>query len=1046
MFLTDTSVKRPVLATVMSIGLVVFGTVGYFRLPVREVPDVEFPIVSVSTVLPGASPEVVESEITEVLEEEINGVEGVDFIRSESTEQVSSITVQFELDRDIDVAAQDVRDRVSRVRGRLPDEAKEPRIAKLDANEGAIMWLALYSPTRSAFEITDFADNVLKPRLQTIPGVGRVQLGGNNREAMRVELSRDLLAAYSLTISDVTHALKTQNVEIPSGRVEGAWREFVVKTEGEVNTPEAFSRLIVAFRNDQPVRLGDVARVRRGFENERTLARFNGQRTTGLGIVKQTDANTLTVAHEVKRALVEMRSTLPEGYRLDIAFDQSGFIEDSVHEVQQSLVIAGVLVLLVIFVFLQSLRSTIIPSITMPVSIITTFGVMYFAGFTINNLTLMALTLVIGVVVDDAIIVLENIYRYMEEGMPRMQAAREASAEIAFAVISTTMTLVAVFVPIAFLSGIVGRFFFEFGITVAVAITVSSFVALTLTPMLCSRFLSTGSTARRAGVIGRLAQHFDERVTRLSEVYQGVLHWALDHRLAMAGIVVVSLLASVILYQGVGKEFLPTDDRGYLQVWLKTPEGSTVAYQDGYQRKVEGVLAHTPEVASYFSVVAFRGGGRVNRGLMFVRLQPHGPLRNESTQAVIDELRRKTRDIVGADIFFTQFNPMQRGGSSKPMEFVLQSNDFDALGSQSAALKTILERTAGFTDAESSLKINKPQLAVSIRRDKAGAIGVDAADIANTLRILLGGDTVTTFKRGNELYDVIAQLNAKDRFTPTDLSDIYVRSSSGQLVQLSGIVDVKETVGPSVVQHYNRRRSVTVSANLEGIDLGNALQKVDAIASSMLPAGFSTTLSGESREFARGSTGLLFTFVLALIAIYLVLAAQFESFLHPFTIMLALPMAMVGALGGLYVAGMTLNVYSFIGIIMLMGLVTKNSILLVDYVNILRSRGVGTVEAILRSGKTRLRPILMTAISTIFGILPIAVGFGAGAESRRPLGVAVLSGLVVSTLLTLIVVPVFYSLLEDLGVKVKQGTRLWPARSRGAGEPGVESPARRRPA
>ncbi len=1024
MFLTNVSVKRPVLATVMSIGMVVFGMVGYSRLPVREVPDVEFPIVSVRTVLPGASPEVVETEITEILEEEINGVEGVDFIRSESTEQTSSITVQFLLDRDIDSAAQDVRDRVARVRRRLPEDAEEPRVAKLDANEGAIMWLSLSSATRSIFEITNLADNILKPRLQTIPGVGRVQIGGNNSEAMRVEISRDRLAAYGLTVTDVTTALRTQNVEIPSGRVEGAWREFVVKTEGEVSTPEEFSDLIVTFRNDQPVRLGDVAVVRRGYANERTLARFNGDRTTGLGIVKQTDANTLVVAAEVKRVAAEMRTELPEGFQLQIAFDQSSFIEDSVREVKQTLVIAGFLVLIVIFVFLQSLRSTLIPSVTMPVAIITTFGVMYFAGFTINNLTLMALTLVIGVVVDDAIIVLENIYRHMEEGTPRLQAAQEASSEIAFAVISTTLTLVAVFVPIAFISGIVGRFFYEFGISVAVAVSVSSFVALTLTPMLCSKFLVVGSTTKHNNPLSRLAVRFDTAVNCLSDHYQVALAWALTHRLLMVGIVVLSVIASGFLFNAVGKEFLPTDDRGYLQAWLKTPEGSTLAYQNRHNQAVEDILGETAEVRSYFSVVAFRGGS-VNQGLMFVRLHPKGPLRRRSTSEMIPELREKTRRLTGADIFFTQFNPMQRGGSSKPFEFVVQSSDLAALGDYAARIKTRLQETEGFSDVDTNLQINKPQLNVRIDRNKAGALGIDAVDIADTLRVLLGGATATSFKRGNELYDVIAQLDPSDRFTPNDATDIYVRSATGELVQLEGIVNLVESVGPSSVHHYDRRRSVVVSANLQGLDLGHAIDTAREIAAEVLPAGFTTALSGESREFARGTSGLSFTFILALIAIYLVLAGQFESFVHPFTIMLALPMAMVGALAGLYLAGMTLNVYSFIGIIMLMGLVTKNSILLIDYVNILRGRGVEAGEAIMASGRTRLRPILMTAISTIFGILPIAVGFGAGAESRRPLGVAVLAGLTLSTMLTLLVVPVFYSLFDELGVKLssRRGSR-----------------------
>ena len=594
----------------MSASIVVFGLVGYSRLPVRELPDIEFPIVSVSTVLPGASPEVVETEITEILEEELNGIEGIDIIQSLSTEQVSNITLQFQLDRNIDSAAEDVRDRVARVRNRLPEDAEEPLVAKFDVSAETIMWVALFSDTRDHFEIMRLAEKFLKPRFETVPGVGRVRTGGSNEEAMRIEVDRSLLATYGLTVSDIVSAVRNQNVEVPSGRVEGAWREFVVKTRGEFATPEEFDRLIVAYRGGSPVYLGDVATVRRGFENERTRAVFNGVRTTGLGIVKQSQANTLAVAEGIKAAVGELRPQLPDGYRIQIAFDQSPFIKDSIREVQQSLLIAGALVVLVIFVFLQSFRSTIIPSIAMPVAIIGTFGVIYFLGFTINNLVLMALTLVVGVVVDDAIIVLENVYRHMENGASRLQAAVAASDEIAFAVISTTLTLIAVFVPIAFLGGTVGRFFFEFGISVVVAVSVSSFVALTLTPMLCSRFLSVGTSANRPGLFGRAARGFDRILQHAADFYARMLDSALGHRGWMVVIIAATAVASVWLFAVSGKEFIPQDDRGYFMVSIKTPEGSTMAYQDRYQRRVEELLDETPEVRSYFSILAINRGGR----------------------------------------------------------------------------------------------------------------------------------------------------------------------------------------------------------------------------------------------------------------------------------------------------------------------------------------------------------------------------------------------------------------------------------------------------
>jgi multidrug efflux pump len=1011
----------------MSVGLVAFGVVGYLRLPVREIPDIELPTVSVVTVMPGASPEVVETEVTEILEEELNGVDGVDIMESSSHEEVSRITISFDLNRDIDAAAQDVRDRVSRATGRLPDDAEDPSVTKLDINAQAIMWISLFSKTRNVFELIDVSSNVITPRLETVPGVGRVQSGGSNSLAMRVELDRELLAAHGVGVADVVRALRTQNVEIPGGRVEGKWREFVVKTQGEFNSPEGFASLIVAYRNESPVRLGDVATVRHGFVNERTRANFNGIRTVGMGIIKLTGANTLDVANGVKETLADIQRQLPDGYTLQLAFDQSTFIEQSIREVQQSLILAGILVAIVIFVFLQSARTTLIPSVTMPVAIISTFGVIYFLGFTINNLVLMALTLVVGVVVDDAIIVLENIYRHMEEGAPRMEAALTASGEIAFAVVSTTLTLVAVFIPIAFLGGMTGRFFYEFGISVIVAVSVSSFVALTLTPMLCSRFLRVGTTSQRNHFFGRLARTFDTGLSNTAEAYSHALGWALGHRIIMVGILVTAVAVSYLLFVNVGKEFLPQDDRGYFNVSVSTPEGSTLAYQQRYQTAVEHLLDETDEVVSYFSILAAgRGGpGAVNSGFMFVRMSPQEE-RERRAPEILSGLRRQSANLAGANVYFFQFDPIRSRAASgrQPVAVVLEHSDLGMLGTQSELLRQTLAGIKGFVDVDTNLELNKPQLNVTIQREKARSLGISVADVADTLKVLLGSDKVASYKRGNERYDVIAQLQASDRFKPQDLSEIYVRTDRDQLVPLSNLVEVEESVGPSVVNHYNRRRSVILSASLEDLDLGEAIDRVQALAVTMLPEGFTTSLAGLSREHRRSSQGLAATFLLALFSIYLVLAAQFESFIHPFTIMLALPLAAFGALAGLNLFGMTLSVYSYIGLIMLMGLVTKNSILLVDYINILRERGVETREAIVQAGRTRLRPILMTAVSTIIGILPIALALGAGAEGRRPLGVAVVSGMVTSTMLTLLVVPVVYSMLNDTRARITRRKKV----------------------
>ncbi len=1026
MFLPYLSIRRPVLASVFSLALIVLGVAGYSRLPVRELPNVEFPVVSVQTVLPGASPEVVETEITEVLEEELNGIEGVEFIQSASNEQTSSITIQFDLARDIDAAAQDVRDRVARVRNQLPDDAEEPRVRKIDADAQAIMWVALYTDTRSPLELIDIADRVVKPRFENVSGVGQVLVGGSNRRAMRIELDRNLLAAHGVALAEVIDALRTENVEVPSGRVEGEWREFVVKTEGDLTTPEGFADLVVAYREGAPVRIGDLGSVRHGYENERTKARFNGIPTTGLGIVKQSGANTLAVAAGIKSIVADLQDDMPDGFNLTIAFDQSGFIEQSVAEVQQALMLAGLLVAVVIFVFLQSVRTTLIPTVVIPVAIVSTFGAMYFLGFTINNLTLMALTLVVGVVVDDAIIVLENAYRHMEAGEERVSAAMTASGEIAFAVIATTLTLVAVFVPIAFLSGIVGRFFYEFGITVTVAVCVSSFIALTLTPMLCSRFLSVGTTADRQHALGSLARLFDRSMDALSVAYRRTLVMALRHRVWMVVILGASIVASGVLFTSVGKEFVPNDDRGYLIASVRSTEGATLAYQDRYQGQIEALLQDTPEIRSFFSVVALGSGGpgAVNQGIMFIRLVD-ADQRDRTTEEVAGLLRGKASRIVGTDAFFFISNPMRTSSRAKPLQFVIQYPDFDRLVEFSEKLEAEARTIEGFSDVDTDLEVNKPQLSVRIDREKAAAVGISVADIADTLRVLLGGDDVTHFKRGNERYDVMMQLVAADRDSPADLSSIYLRAPGAGLVPLSNVVTVTETVGPSALNHYDRKRSVILDANLDGIALGEAIDRLSEVAARILPPDFATTLAGESREFRRGSEGLMFTFALAIAAIYLVLAGQFESFVHPFTIMLSLPLAVLGALAGLWLFGMTLNIYSFIGIIMLMGLVTKNSILLVDYILILRRAGTTERESIVEAGATRLRPILMTAVSTVFGILPIALGLGAGSESRRPLGVAVVFGMTTSTLLTLVVVPVVYSLVDD--------ARAWLARRRGAG-------------
>jgi multidrug efflux pump len=1019
-------IRRPVLATVMTVALMLFGWIGYVRLPVRELPDVEFPIVSVVTVLPGASPEVMEKEVTEVLEEEINTIEGIKTLTSASSEQVSAITIEFNLDRDIDVAAQDVRDKIARVRGDLPDDTEEPRVSKVDLDARAMMWLSLNSATADLRALSDYADRVVKERLQRLPGVGSIIIGGEKRLAVRIRLDAERLGAYQLTVKDVTAALRRENVDIPSGRVESQQREFVVQTEAQFDTPESFGDLIVAYRSDTPVRLRQIGSAEAGDENERTLGRFNLRPTISVGVLKQSAANTVDVARAVRAEVAGLQPALPPGFQLIVAYDSAVFVEDSVREVQDSLLIAGVLVVLVIFLFLHTPRSALIPAIAIPSSIVATFGVMYWLDFSLNNLTLLALTLVIGVVVDDAIIVLENVHRHLEDGEDRMTAALRGTDEIAFAALAATLTLVAVFLPVTVITGVIGRFFYEFGVAVAVAVLVSLFVALTLTPMLCSRLLDVDEPR---GIF----RVFEQQVTRFAATYRRLLVRALDHRATVVGIAVASIAGSALLYAWLGKEFVPPEDRSGFMIVLETPEGSTLEHHDHLQRRIEEILADTPEIraASSFVGVSQGGPGAVNQGAIFTRLYPPDE-RARGQDDVIAELRRRFATVPGIRAFIVAFSGLPTGQRGKPFQFVVQHPEFATLKQAESALVARLHEVPGFTDVDSNLRLNKPEVRIRIDRDKAASLGVSTSDVANTLRVLLGGATVTDFKRGNERYDVIVQLQARDRAVPAHLGRLYVRTRAGGLIQLATLLQIEEGVGPSALNHYNRRRSVIVDANLIDTPLGTALDRAQAIAREILPPGATTEKAGESRDFAESFSSLLVAFVLAVVAVYLVLAAQFESFVHPFTILLTLPLALFGAFASLAAFGMTVNIYSFIGLVMLIGLVTKNSILLVDCANRLREEGHPLRDAVVEAGALRLRPILMTAISTLFGVLPVAFGLGAGAEGRRPLGVAVAGGLVVSTLLTLVVIPVVYTLFDEI---------LERARARSSGGAGGTRPA-----
>ncbi|HEY6060376.1 MAG TPA: efflux RND transporter permease subunit [Gemmatimonadales bacterium] len=1030
MRLSETAIRRPVLASMLSAALVLFGVIGYTRLSVRELPDIDPPIISVSTTLPGANARVVETAVTDVLEEELSTIQGLRTLSSTSSEQNSNITLEFTLDRPVDVAAQDVRDKVSRVRGRLPVDVLEPVIAKQQADAQPFFWLALSSENADLMQLSDVADRLVKARLQSLPGVGSAGVYGERRYAMRVWVQPEQLSARGLTVQDVEAAITSRNVEIPAGRIESTRREFSVRSLGELKTPQEFGELVVASQGNQLVKLKDVANVELGPEDERSIFRFNGIPSVAIGVVRQSKANLIQVAQRIREALPGIQQTLPPGVKLLIAFDGSVFVTHSINDARLTLFIAAILVVLIIFVFLRNLRATIIPGLAIPTSIIAVFAILYFLGFSINNFTLLALTIAIGIVVDDAIIVLENAYRHQEELRETPEhAAISGTNEIGFAVIATTIALVAVFTPLAFLQGTTGRLFNEFGVAMAGAVIISGFVALTLTPMLSAKILRV---SREHGALFKL---FERGFNAIAERYATLLRSALRHRVLVVAGTAASVLLAFVLYKNLKQELLPDDDRGFFLVVSSAPEGASLEYMDGYVRQIEQIIGKTPDVQGYFTIIGGFSGG-VNRSFIGVILKDWSE-RHITVQQMVGGLFPQLFGIAGVRAF-----PYSPGalGFSQPIQFVVQNPDFDRLAQ---AMDTLLPRASaikGLVNVDTDLRVNKPELRVTFDRDRAEDLGVPVRDVAAALQSFLGGRRVSTFTRNDKLYYVMVQLDPGRRATPSDMSGIYLRGNNGQLVQLSALAQVEEGVGPRQINHFNRVPSFTLSASLvPPFAQGEALDSLEGLARRVLPPGSTTELAGDSREFRESGGALYFAFGVALLVVFMVLASQFESLVHPFTVLLAVPLAVTGALATLLVAalfhrpGGTINLYSEIGMILLIGLVTKNSILLVEYSNQLKRRGLDTIAAVIEAGRIRLRPILMTSVSTIMGAIPVMIGLGAGSTSRRPLGYAIVGGIFFSTALTLFVVPVAYTLLDRLRAREEhdlQQTALEPAEAK----------------
>ena len=1010
MNLPELCIRRPVFATVLSLLVLLLGIVSYDRLPVREYPKIEEPVVTVETKYLGASAEIVESAVTKIMEDSIAGIEGVDVLTSISRAETSQITARFRLDRDPDGAAADVRDRVSRVRARLPQGIDEPVVAKVDADANPVIWLSFYSDTLPALEVSDVVSRIVKPRLQTLPGAADVRIFGERRFAMRIWLDADRLAAYKLTPADVEDALRRQNVEVPAGRIESIQREFTVTSQTDLQREQQFREIIIKVVNGYPVMLGDVARVKIGAFNERTNVTLNAQPAVSVGLIKQATANPLVLAAALKAELPKLQQSLPQGLNVRIANDTTVFIDKSLEAVFRTIIEAVALVALVILVFLGTLRASIIPLVTIPVCLIGACTLMYAAGFSINTLTLLALVLAIGLVVDDAIVVLENIFRHIEEGMKPLEAAIRGTREVQFAVIAMTLTLAAVFTPIAFTTGRTGRLFVEFALSLAGAVLISGFVALTLTPMMCSRLLrSHADDAREKRLSSYFVSWIDRIVGAITNGYAGLLRWALRLRWLVLVLGLAVGGASAWLFMESKKELTPLEDRGTVVIIFSAPEGSSVEYTMRYGRLIGEIAAKIPEFDRRFVV---SGSPTVTQGIGFLRMVDWDE-RKRGTAEILKELQPKLLSIPGVLAFAVAPPSLGQSPRVRPINFVvLTSEPYDKLQATVAPFVAEMQRHPGLQGVDVDLKLNKPEIKIEIDRQRAADAGVQVEAIGRALETMLGGRQVTRFKRDGEQYDVMVQLDASARASPRDIADIYVRGRGDTMVPLASLVSVKESVAPRELNHFAQRRAVTITANLSpGYSLGEAITMMETSAQKYLKPGYAIDYNGETREFKLSSTALYLTFLLALAFIYLVLSAQFESFIDPLIIMFSVPLSMTGALALLKYGGGSINVYSQIGLITLVGLITKHGILIVEFANQLQQEGKTPMEAVFESAKLRLRPILMTTGAMVLGAVPLALSTGAGAESRTQIGLVIVGGMSFGTVLTLFVVPVVYSLI-----------------------------------
>ncbi len=1020
MWISDTSIKRPVFATMFILALVVLGVVSYSEIGVDLFPKVDFPIVSITTKLVGASPEIMDIDVTDKIEEAVNTINGVKTISSTSIESGSSIIVEFELERDIDLAVQDVREQIAAIRSKLPDDIDEPVIMKVNTDSSPVMWIAL-TGQKSQRELSTYADEVLKEQLQRVQGVGALMLAGLQKRQIRIWIDADKLRAYGIAPSDIALALGRENIELPGGRIESTTKEFSIKVKGSLRDLSEFDDLIVAYTGGAPVRIRDIGRAEDGMEERRSYARFNGIPSVGIGIQKQTGTNTVQVVGRVKEELDRIRKTLPPGMELNIAFDQSKFIIDSMHQVREHLILGSILAVVAVFVFLRNVRTTLISAVALPVSIISTFTLMRAFDFTFNNLTMLALTLSVGILIDDAIIVIENIYRHIEEGMKPREAAAFATSEIGLAVMATTMAIVVIFLPVAFMKGIIGRFFMQFALTVVFSVLVSLLVSLTLTPMLSSIFLHSREEVshglKKRGPLDRMGEIFERAYKKVEGAYRPILEFSINHRGSVLIGALIIFFLSMYMIRFMGKEFKPQEDQSQFVVRMEAPIDYSLEKAGEMFAQAEAVVKARPEAkAVFFAQGLSQGGtGQVNKAVMFTRLSPRAE-REKTQQQIMAELRKSLNMIPGMKTTIEDVSMLGGGLRNLPVQYVISGGTYDELRKYTKQIAAEFAGTPGIVDVDTSLEAGKPELAVYIDRDKASDLGLSAASVAEAVNLLISGEVdITKFKdevKGRR-YDVRVRLNPENRMNPDDIGRLYVRAVDGKLVELKNVVRIVEGGGPSSISRRDRQRSLWLFANLEGKPLGAAMQDLDRISAKILPPGYTTNYAGEAEEMGKSFKYLMFAIMLGILLAYMILASQFESFLHPITVLLAMPLSFIGAFGALLITGKAISIVSFIGLILLMGLVKKNSILLVDYTNTLRERGLSRREAILQAGPVRLRPILMTTFAMVFGMLPVALGIGEGSDVRAPMGITVIGGLLTSLFLTLAVVPAAYDLFDD---------------------------------